>query len=106
MQKIYEDADDQHVAGFVVYGDMNTHKLYANAKKTEYLNADEFKSAFDKHRLYVRFVVNTLANFYVDMPPVAYAISETGITVGTINGDYAEGAAPFVTWTVAVDPDA
>lgn len=48
MDKIYEDANEQHVRAFIIYKKANQTKAYADAEYTTQLTTSELKNLFIK----------------------------------------------------------
>lgn len=90
MQKIYEDANDQHIRKVVVFGKAADSKLYANADYDAYLDADVVEDLFNKGMLAIK-VSDDVFN------PVAFASSKY-VTVSV-----SSNAAAVTEWTIATE---
>ena len=54
MERIYNDAKDEHVANFVVYGKAADSKIYYDAEYTTQVTKADAEDAFLKGRLIVK----------------------------------------------------
>lgn len=88
MKKIYEDANEQHVASVIVYGDTTDHKLYdkASGEDKVQITEEELQNLFLKKRL----VISVGGDLFV---PVSVA-DNSAFTVAEVSS-----AVSLVEWT-------
>ena len=86
LTKFYDQAKDQHVANFIVYGKTGDKKVYYESSYTTQVASADLEDAFKKGRLLVFDGTNYLV-------PIVYAAGKvTTFTMGA-------SAVESVTWT-------
>ncbi len=100
MEKYYKNADEEHVAAFVVYGNNSNHKLYADAEFTKYLDPlDVFRAQVNSQLL----ILDAEEEAWY-RPVTCNRDNNTGYTFTIVVAE--ENSLAFATWVVAVDPEA
>ena len=95
MERLYEHANDQHVANYIVYGKEADKKLYLEPEYKTQVGQAEATDAFKKGRLLIMDTTTSLV-------PVSMA----GTTVKTVAVSGNPATVSVVDWAVAAAPSA
>lgn len=92
LNKLYEDANDQHVGAITIYGDASASKAYADAAKS--LKMTEDTKAYVCHMAQMgRVVVSMNSKLY---RPVEVDAANGKLSVVTVTGTSPLAATPLV----------
>ena len=92
LNKLYEDANDQHVGAITIYGDASASKAYADAAKSLKMTADT--KAYVCHMAQMgRVVVSMNSKLY---RPVEVDATNGKLSVVTVTGASPLAATPLV----------